>query len=425
MNLSELQALVPSTKLYPRSLVRAGGETLCFAQDAHQHYLLIAHDPLLPSFARDTFSGEVQDFEPHLALKWCLPSSGNARKLRSMFPFCAPKPLGVQQSIGFADRMGLAGAAHLRAARECGLGAALVLAQQSLAAMKLAIRRPDEVLDAASWAVFQENHRAAWGADADNLRTPDEARTMARAGFKGFTLDLSQQFNADADTDHPTRFAHTIAHVEAMTAVLEEETRGDYDLEISLAYAAYPTTRDDHAFLARALLERGIRMTAFAPRSPWAPDDPSNSEESVRQHVEVARELGPYLVSMDCDTNNVDTLGIIGRECGEMLHFKAQDEAFVQAWRVVSQLQPALFDEMLRAVKGGDGSMSPENERLRRASSSALILGGKDERGAWLFRTKLYRLLLDNEPLHHDLLVASDQKHFAALGWCRLKDDST
>ena len=116
---NEIEALLSGAMVYPRSLQCAGGEVLCFAKDAHQHYLLAIFNPQLPSFLRDSFSGEVQDLSDTLAVKWCFPSHSNAKKLRALFPWTASHSLGEVATLPVRDLIGLAAPAILAAARAC------------------------------------------------------------------------------------------------------------------------------------------------------------------------------------------------------------------------------------------------------------------------------------------------------------------
>ena len=96
---NEIEALLNDAVVYPRSIQSAGGEVLCFAKDAHQHYLLAIFNPQLPPFLRDSFSGEVQDLSETLAVKWCFPSHSNAKKLRALFPWTAAHTLGETPTL--------------------------------------------------------------------------------------------------------------------------------------------------------------------------------------------------------------------------------------------------------------------------------------------------------------------------------------
>ena len=93
-------------------------------------------------------------------------SHANAAGLRRALPFTAPSPLADRAiTFGTGDRLGVAGPGHLRSMSGCE--ACPVLAQQSVRELELTGRDYRQVLDAATWAVFQEGYEQPWGADGD------------------------------------------------------------------------------------------------------------------------------------------------------------------------------------------------------------------------------------------------------------------
>ncbi|TVQ13047.1 MAG: hypothetical protein EA364_07460, partial [Balneolaceae bacterium] len=119
----------------------------------------------------------------------CDLTAVNAAALRLALPFTRPVLLGKQNSFGFGDRLGNAGAAHLRSLRSSGF--LPVVAQQSIRELDRTGRTAREVMDTATWAVFQENYTAGFGADADHLKTFKDIDRMMEAGFTMYTIDPS------------------------------------------------------------------------------------------------------------------------------------------------------------------------------------------------------------------------------------------
>src|SRR5688572_5222099 len=98
-----------------------------------------------------------------------------------------PSPLGLKKSFGFGDRLGLATPGHLESARKFDF--APVFAQQSIREMQRTNRTPEEVMSAARGALGTTGFTGGWGADADHLKTPEDVRRTAAAGFCFFTID--------------------------------------------------------------------------------------------------------------------------------------------------------------------------------------------------------------------------------------------
>ncbi len=117
-------------------------------------------------------------------------SHANAAALRRALPFTAPSILsGREVTFGVGDRLGVAGPGHLRVMRVYQVFP--VLAQQSVRELDLTGRDYEQVLDASTWAVFQEGYDRPWGADGDHLKSEEWVRTALRSGFTMITADVS------------------------------------------------------------------------------------------------------------------------------------------------------------------------------------------------------------------------------------------
>jgi hypothetical protein len=128
-------------------------------------------------------------------------SPRNAAALRRHLPWLRPQPLGLRTSAGLGDRLGLATPGHVQAVAAAGGGIAPIFAQQSIREMTRTGRTPQQVMDDATWGVFQEGWQAGVGADADHLKTTADIDACAAAGFTFFTIDPSEHVDAAADTD--------------------------------------------------------------------------------------------------------------------------------------------------------------------------------------------------------------------------------
>ena len=498
MTPTEFQLLLGDAKLYPNSLQEIGGETYGFAKDGTQHYMVIAFNPHEPPHSRNSFSGEVQDLDDATAIKWCLPGHGNARKLRVLFPWTAPQPIGLKRSFGAGDRLGLAAAAHIQAAS--GGDVALILAQQSIREMTRTQRTPEEVLDAATWGVFQENYQKPWGADADHLKTEDELRWLAATGFTFFTIDPSEKVDDKVETysehelesrflkrtssgEHTARYlnrtftvpwedgtpleiefpapvlhravlkyAAAVEHTAALAAVLlAVKGKGKFDLEMSVDETATPTTVAEHFFIANELKQRGVQLQSLALRFVGEfqkgidyKGDLDEFEARLREHVAIARHLGPYKISIHSGSDKFLIFPIAARVCVGLLHEKTAGTWYLEALRVAARVQPALFREILdfaaehfaadRATYHvvEDLSALPDyklwpddllesvldNETGRQMLHVTFgsVLTTKTDRGAWMFRDRIYQLLLKNEDLHHEIVREHSRRHMRALG---------
>src|SRR5437773_1993651 len=125
-----------------------------------------------------------------------------------------PTVLGLKKSFGFGDRLGLATPGHLEAAMKFDF--APIFAQQSIREMTRTNRTPQEVMAAAQSALDALGYTGAWGADADHLKTAEDVRRTAEAGFCFYTIDPSEHVSNRAD-------AMSLPELEAAVAKLEAD----------------------------------------------------------------------------------------------------------------------------------------------------------------------------------------------------------
>ena len=123
-------------------------------------------------------------------------------------PRCAPRCRGCARACwGCAPRPAAATgwgwprpATFGRRGRSGG-GIGMIFAQQSIREMTRTGRSPDDVMDDATWGIFQEGWRAGVGADADHLKTTADIDLCAAAGYTFFTIDPGAHVDPAADTD--------------------------------------------------------------------------------------------------------------------------------------------------------------------------------------------------------------------------------
>jgi hypothetical protein len=317
-------------------------------------------------------------------------------------PLRDPQPLGLRKSFGFGDRLGLATPGHLASARKFDF--APVFAQQSIREMQRTARTPLEVMDAARAALSAEGYGGEWGADADHLKTPEDVKQTAAAGFCFFTIDPSAYVVNDADRMSPDALAAAVAglvkdgvfegpgweaeylsrafdlpgapplrfsslplrraalkygraihHSAVMAKVIATEAgaRG-FEIEVSVDETDSPTSPLEHLFIALELKRRGVRnLVSLAPRFVGELEkgidyrgDVAEFERTLRQHASIARAYGPYKLSLHSGSDKFSIYPVMGRVCGELLHVKTAGTSYLEALRVVVRTDPQLFGEI-------------------------------------------------------------------------------
>ena len=352
-------------KIYQDSMNYVEGKKVCMA-DMGERDVLLADAAL-------GFTGEAADGMVRAEL-----THENAVRLRELFPFTAPvRVLTEKRSFGVGDRLGIACPGHIRVFRK--YDAKPVFVQQSIRELDLTGRRYEDVLDAATFAVFREGYRDGFGADGDHLKKPEDIEYALGLGFTMITLDLSDHIKAGGEGDisgvkdiylgrkfdvgegvsiefDATELAKCV-HVygEAIDFAVEMYERflagGKYeaDFEISIDETAVPTSPAQHFFVANELIRRGVRFATIAPRFigefqkgiDYIGDiDRFTVEMTV--HSQIARHFG-YKLSIHSGSDKFSVFPIIGEKNRNVWHVKTAGTNWLEAMRIVAEKDAALY----------------------------------------------------------------------------------
>lgn len=340
----------------------------------------------------DGFHGEQQGDA------WICPlDARNASALRRALPWTAPTVVGLRKSVGCGDRLGLATPGHILAVQAYDLFP--VFAQQSIREMVRSHRTPQDVMDDATWGVFAMDYRSGFGCDADHLKNTDVIDQGIAAGFIGFTLDPSDYVDNAAHTDDPgtlqtkyaalpwealdstpeslraryvgaspageitdvmlwraaCKYGAALADVVHMARHIAARLEGQpCDLEVSVDETDTPTSPAEHYFIASELLRLGVPFQGLAPRFVGRFEkgvdyigDLDTFEADFAQHARIARELGPYKLSIHSGSDKFSVYPIIARHANPYVHLKTAGTSWLEALRVIAMHDPALFREML------------------------------------------------------------------------------
>jgi hypothetical protein len=414
-------------------------------------------------------------------------------------PYTAPVCAGEAHTFGMGDRLGLATPAHIRAVR--GSGILPILAQQSIREMTRTERSPDQVMDDATWGVFEEGFREGFGADADHLKSIEDIDRTLAAGFRMFTLDPGDHVDNEASRDAPAALEHkfqllpwddletsdkdcrqafagktftvdlnleigfteedilraaakygrALAHtVRLYRHLLQASSGRPFDLEMSVDETDSPTTVHEHFYVARELKRLAVQVRSLAPRFVGEFEkgidykgDLAAFEDSFIKHMKVAREFGPYKISVHSGSDKFSIYPIVARHAGGLVHVKTAGTSYLEALRAVAEVDPALFREILvfalerydtdkatyhvsaRPEKIGDparlkedklkGLLEGDDGRQVLHVSFGSVLTSRDGSGAYRFRDRLLRVLRDNEEVHHETVARHMRRHIAPL----------
>lgn len=342
------------------------------------------------------FSGE-QIGDSGTITRKCPLDEHNAKVLRKLFPWTAPISLRDRKTtIGCGDRLGLATAGHIAAAKQFEVTP--VLAQQSIRELDLTGRTYRQVVDDATFLVFQSGYKEGYGADGDHLKTIEDIDVALAADMLMITLDLSEVMNAKAgdwpqdeidaayaklpasekeriestyagktfkfgessiDFDAATVRRCAVMYLAALDFADEVHRhlvskRGNkFDLEISIDETTSPTLPSHHLFIAKELLHRKVEFTSLAPRFigefQKAVDyigDPAEFARQFRVHADIARGNGDYKVSIHSGSDKFMVYPTIGEMTRMRLHLKTAGTSWLEAVTVIAENDPVLYRVM-------------------------------------------------------------------------------
>lgn len=335
---------------------------------------------------------------------FCPQTPENLVTLRKRLPWLTPQPLGRQTSFGFGDRIGLATPGHVAAIRAVGGKIAPIYAQQSVRENTRIGRTPQQVMDDAVWGLFQTGWRDPWGADADHVKEVAHVAPFVAAGYTFYTIDPSDHVDNAAQTDTPAvlrqkadqlpwailetdyaalceryctapfdlagytisfdegtllralgKYGRAVAHTLTITAAIKRQVgNGVFDLEMSVDETDTPTSAHEHFFIANELLRRDVPVVSLAPRFVGKfqkgvdyMGDLAAFEAELGNHVAILRHFNRYKLSVHTGSDKFSIYGIVHRQAGGLVHVKTAGTSYLEALRVLTQVNPALFRRIL------------------------------------------------------------------------------
>lgn len=319
-----------------------------------------------------------------------------------------PKPttLGLTPSFGFGDRIGLATPGHLAAVKSAAGGIAPMFAQQSIREMARTNRTPEGVMADAMDALTAAGWTSTHGSDADHLKTNEDVDRTAVAGFTFFTIDPSGDVDQAADDyDAATvndkfaglgdaapwvgdyvgksvtlstgtkldfdelavrraavKYGRAIKMALDLAAYIKQvqESAGrEYEIEISVDETDQPTTLIEHYIIAEQLLTGGMKLVSLAPRFIGEMEkgvdyigDVAALETSLKDHAAIAKQLGPYKLSLHSGSDKLAMYPALARATEGQFHVKTAGTSYLEALRVAAIEEPTLFRDICDFSRG-------------------------------------------------------------------------
>jgi tagaturonate epimerase len=347
------------------------------------------------------FDSSQKQIEQTIQLQLCPINPTNTKALQKTLEYTRPIVVGLKKSVGLGDRLGLATPGHVRAVRKSKMFP--IFAQQSIREMQRTDRTPAQVIQDAVWGVFQEDWQSGFGADADHIKNAEDIDRCAEAGFTFYTIDPSNYVDDAADTDNQgvlqekvsslpwetlqtslvetekrylsqavitgnietefnkeilyraaAKYGRAIAQTAGLFRHLETKLDDKaFELEMSVDETGSPTSVLEHFFIASELQRLAVELASLAPRFYGRFEkgvdfigDHEQFEETFRQHLAVAKLLGPYKLSLHSGSDKFSIYPFIAQQAGDLIHLKTAGTSYLEALRVVAEQDPDLFSEI-------------------------------------------------------------------------------
>jgi hypothetical protein len=382
-------------QLYPRSLVSFSGVDYGLVRSSKGSRLAVVAP--VRSSVLSGFEGEISEIRDRNLLIGPL-NARNAIAIRGQLPWLQPKILGLKTSAGMGDRLGIATPGHVRAVQVFEGRVTPIFAQQSIREMTRTGRKPQQVMDDATWGVFEEGWQGDFSADADHLKTTDDIDACIAAGFKLFTIDpgeyvdnnsekysLGQLYEKAGELParlHPqsagllgksfsfenlhlimneteilkasVKYGKAIAHVASMYEHLQRVANNRaFEVEISMDETDLPTSPAEHIYIANELQRLGVTWISFAPRFVGRFEkgvdyigDLGVFEADLAIHAAIARGLGPYKLSLHSGSDKFSIYPIFMEKTQGLAHLKTAGTSYLEALRTIATLDKEFIREI-------------------------------------------------------------------------------
>jgi hypothetical protein len=313
-----------------------------------------------------------------------------------------PTTLGTKASFGFGDRLGLATPGHAAALKRTGSGILPIFAQQSIREMTRTNRTPQQVMEDSQKGVREAGYKGVQGADADHLKTPTDVERTAQAGFVFFTIDPSGEVDAQADQYSADQVAEKFKPIAAEISWLGEyegkkiklssgttidfspavcrraavkygkaiamatklakhieqtakKLNQPFEIELSVDETPEPTTLAEHYIIADQCVRSGMKLVSLAPRFIGEIEkgvdykgDVAALEKSLGDHAAIAKQLGPYKLSLHSGSDKLSIYPSLARATKGLFHVKTAGTSYLEALRTVVRVDPKLFREVVK-----------------------------------------------------------------------------
>lgn len=382
------QPVSDGVTVYEKSHTESADTSLVMAKDKDGKWILASGKGDL----FDELEGTV--IEGHG--KVCPLSHENRLVLNRHFDYTTPRAFGTKQAtMGLGDRLGIASPGHIETLRNRKVKP--ILAQQSIRELTLTNRSMNDMLDAASFAVFQEGYEGGFGADGDHIKEEKDIEYALSLGVSMLTLDCSDQIKKNIETasdeeirsayeklseenrnyftdrylnqtfevnglkiefDELTLMKNVLIYGEALDYTEHvykeyiQKAGRNIDFELSIDETETVTAPVSHFFVANELKSKDVRVTSLAPRFCGEFQkgidyigDLEQFEHELSEHAAIAEYFG-YKLSIHSGSDKFSVFPIIAKYTKGVLHVKTAGTNWLEAVRAIARIKPDLYRRM-------------------------------------------------------------------------------
>ncbi|GIN58569.1 tagaturonate epimerase family protein [Lederbergia ruris] len=377
-----------TTKIYDQSYTEQNGTRLLMVHDQQGKWLLAVGEGAIFNDLQGTSLADDK--------KICPLSHENRLVLNRYFDYTVPRAFGTKTAtMGLGDRLGLASPGHIETVRNRHVKP--ILAQQSIRELTLLNRTMKDMLDAASFAVFQEGYKDGYGADGDHIKEEEDIEYALSLGVSMLTLDCSDhipkqieslsskelakefdQLDEETKTYFKNEYVNKTFSVNGLSIQFDEtnvmknvlqyakslnfmahvydtyirESERPIDFEISIDETETITSPQAHFFVGNELQRRGVSVTSLAPRFCGEFQkgidyigDIEQFERELSEHALIAEYFG-YKLSIHSGSDKFKVFPIIAKYTKGILHIKTAGTNWLEAVRVIANTNPSLYRRM-------------------------------------------------------------------------------
>jgi hypothetical protein len=131
-----------------------------------------------------------------------------------------------------------------------------------------------------------------------------------------------------------------------------------FEIELSVDETPRPTTLAEHYIIADQCIKHGIKLVSLAPRfigdfekGVDYKGDVAVLEKSLADHAAIAKQLGPYKLSLHSGSDKLSIYPALARATRGLFHVKTAGTSYLEALRVLARVDGKLFREVVSLAR--------------------------------------------------------------------------